>query len=252
MGGLVAEFTIIKIASGVAPKKYIERHVVKLRSIVELKLNWGEIVQVAGLSVSAACALFLLGNYGVEGDFHSDNELLAFRCVMSIGGSSLLITGIWKGLVIHSEIKRDEEIVAAGGTVEEAPAKEKPEDGHVSELSSAWIAMGFLATTVQTVTNIMYACTNDDFYLTVSRSIFPEVRRGMERSDELTRHAYAVSTSKAGTSEPNIAAADSATVSNVINTFSLATRFARRRLSSSTSSCFSLSHGAKILRPRPS
>ena len=53
-----------------------------------------------------------------------------------------------------------------------------------------------------------------------------KVRRGEERSDELRRRVYGILTSVSGTSMRNIAAANSAAFSNVVNTSSFTTRLA--------------------------
>ena len=43
LGGLVAEYTILLLVSGVAPKKYIDRHIIKLERIATMNLNLEEV-----------------------------------------------------------------------------------------------------------------------------------------------------------------------------------------------------------------
>ena len=43
LGGLVAEYTILLLVSGVAPKKYIDKHIIKSRRIATMNLNLEEV-----------------------------------------------------------------------------------------------------------------------------------------------------------------------------------------------------------------
>ena len=52
LGGLVTLFTVITLVSGVAPKRYIEKHTIKIRDIVTMNLNVAEFVQVLGLTIA--------------------------------------------------------------------------------------------------------------------------------------------------------------------------------------------------------
>ena len=145
LGGLVALYTIIMFMTGVAPKRYIDRHIIKPKMIAKMDLDLEEVrrhakanpaildsnsshypqtVQVLGLSVAAGCSLFLLGNYGVKGDFRNSAEEWWFFSVMVSGAASLLITAVWKGHVIHGEIKLDEAIARTGSVLEDHPAGE--------------------------------------------------------------------------------------------------------------------------------
>ena len=82
-------------------------------------LLFPQFVEVLSLSIAGSCGLYLLGNYGVEGDF---SNVAIFDFVTVAGGASLLVTAVWKGLVIRGEIKRDEAIVRAGSALEDRPA----------------------------------------------------------------------------------------------------------------------------------
>ena len=39
LGGLVAEYTILLLVSGIVPRKYIDRHIIKLKRIATMDLN---------------------------------------------------------------------------------------------------------------------------------------------------------------------------------------------------------------------
>ena len=43
LGGLVAEYTILLLVSGIAPRKYIDRHIIKLKKIATMDLNVKEV-----------------------------------------------------------------------------------------------------------------------------------------------------------------------------------------------------------------
>ena len=101
LGCLVASYTIITLITGMAPKKYIERHTVDIKKIVTMSLTLEETVVVIGLTIAGGCGLFLLGNYGVQGNFRNDAEEYFFVSVMAMGTLSLLVTAVWKGLVIR-------------------------------------------------------------------------------------------------------------------------------------------------------
>ena len=43
LGGLVAEYTILLLVSGIAPRKYIDRHMIKPKKIAAMDLNLEEV-----------------------------------------------------------------------------------------------------------------------------------------------------------------------------------------------------------------
>ena len=63
--------TIFKTASGVAPKKYVELHGVSITKFVAIDLHLEEVL---GWAIAAGVGLFLLGFYGVQGDFKTVYE----------------------------------------------------------------------------------------------------------------------------------------------------------------------------------
>ena len=97
-------------------------------------------VEVFALSVSAGCGLFLLGNYGVSGDFDSDLEEALFLAVMIVGMMALGGTAIWKLLVIRAEIIADADSIEAEGTSTGATGTVVlvEDDTLVTELSPLW------------------------------------------------------------------------------------------------------------------
>ena len=95
---------------------------------------------------------------------------------MIVGGASLLVTAVWKGLVIRGEIRRDEENAAAGVSEEQGPTQDgdqAQQDPPVTKLATAFVWLGVLATTVQTGLVITEASTGDPYYATATYSLLP-------------------------------------------------------------------------------
>ena len=134
-----------------------------------------QIVKVLGLCIAGSVGIFLLGNYGVEGDFRNAAEESFFFSVMFVGSASLLITAVWKGLVIRDEIKRDQENAAAGVSEAQGRSQEGDQDPPVTDLSSVFVGFGVLASTVQVGIIGYYISTEDVFYRTVCYGLLPIV-----------------------------------------------------------------------------
>ena len=98
---------------------------------------------------------------------------MLFVSVTIVGGASLLVTAVWQGLIIQGEIKRDKEDAAAGASEDRGPAREgaQAQDSPVTELATAFIGLGVLATTVQTGLVIAQVSTGDAFYVTLAKAL---------------------------------------------------------------------------------
>ncbi|GMH61282.1 hypothetical protein TL16_g03221 [Triparma laevis f. inornata] len=96
LGGMVTLLTIIKLTSGVVPKRILEKHIIPLKKVFAMDLSAAEFVQFFSIMVACACALWPWGNYGAEGDFGNDAdgkaEKYAAFIVPSIGAGCLLLT----------------------------------------------------------------------------------------------------------------------------------------------------------------
>ena len=128
------------------------------------------------MGIAGGCGLFLLGNYGVQGNFSNDDEERYFGAVMILGGASLLVTAVWKGLVIRGEIRRDKENAAADVSEEPGPSQEgaqAQQDSPVTELATAFVSLGVLATTAETGFVIAEVSTGDAYYATASKAFLP-------------------------------------------------------------------------------
>ncbi|GMI01543.1 hypothetical protein TrLO_g10204 [Triparma laevis f. longispina] len=166
---IVTLFTIIKLASGVVPKRILNKHAISMKKVFAMDLNAEQAVHFFGLAIAAGCALYPLGNYGAEGDFRSDVERFAAYTVPSIGGGCLLLTAVWKLVVIRGEIRRE---------VEEAGQQYlgEPSSGcTLLEASSFWLYIGFLATTFQSSISVAMAVTMNKSYGTLCKVSLPIV-----------------------------------------------------------------------------
>ena len=104
-------------------------------------------------------------------------ECWYFGAVMIVGAASLLVTAVWKGLVIGAQIKRDKENALAGVSEEQGPTQHgaQPQEPPVTELATAFVALGVLATTVQVGLVIAQITTGDPYYATATYSLLPIV-----------------------------------------------------------------------------
>ena len=73
------------LIAGIAPNKYVDKHILKIKKVATLNLNLEGKVQVLGLSIAGSCRLLLIGNYGVKGNFNNHAEELYFGDVMIAG-----------------------------------------------------------------------------------------------------------------------------------------------------------------------
>ena len=77
-----------------------------------MTLNPQECIVLIGLGISGCCILFLMGNYGVKGNFDNSAERAFFFSVIVIGTLALLITALWKAYIVRGEMKQDQLVVA--------------------------------------------------------------------------------------------------------------------------------------------
>ena len=136
LGFMVTLFTIIKLASGVVPKRILDKHVISPKKVLAMDMNAEEVVQFLGLFTAAGCALWPLGNYGAEGNFGNNADGIAEKYaaffVPSIGGFCLLLTAVWKMFVIRGEMRHETE--QTGQQHQDEPSS----DGMLVEGSSLW------------------------------------------------------------------------------------------------------------------
>lgn len=83
----------------------------------------------------------------------------------SIGGGCLLLTAVWKGIVIKREMRRGEESQSSSASLEV----------NLIEASSLWVYGGVLTTTYNSVICIVMAVTLDEYYRTLCNITLPIV-----------------------------------------------------------------------------
>lgn len=168
LSGMVSLYTIIKLASGVVPKRILEKHMISVKKILEMRVNAEEFVQSFGLTIAIVCALYLLGNYGADGDFYYDVEKFAAYIVPSIGATCLIVTATWKMVVIRKDIK-------LGVEPGQDNQGESPPNVMLVEASSFWFYLGVLATAIQCAVAVVRAVMMHDFYSALFMTSLPIV-----------------------------------------------------------------------------
>ena len=176
LGYMVVLFLIIKIVSSIAPKRILDKHIVSFKKVLAVDLNFNEFVQFFGLSVAAGCALFLLGGYGAEGDFHTAAEEHATFAIGALGLVSLGATAFWKLIAIRGEMKRERDQEEEETDEEKDEEKEgEPAAPFLLEASSFWVYLGIFATTFQTCLNISGAVLLDENLSAATNFTLPPV-----------------------------------------------------------------------------
>ncbi|GMI14762.1 hypothetical protein TrLO_g4328 [Triparma laevis f. longispina] len=163
----------IKMVSEIAPKQYLDRHVVSMKKVLAMKLTVGEFVQFNLLLISAGCGMFLLGNYGAKGDFKSEAEQQGALTVATIGSGCLTLVGLWKFFVIRSEMRRDEGGKGAGD------GEEEKEEVPLTEAHSFWFYTGAIGTLLQSGLGVLGNIDIDsDFHQALATLVLPFVALG--------------------------------------------------------------------------
>ena len=163
LGSIVATFVTLRVFSGLIPRKLREKHIVKMKSLVTMRMRAGDVVQVVGMGVAGSSALFLLGNYGAEGGT-TDEEQLALFLTMGVGCGVLIFTAFWKLLVILREMKQNKE-----------DTMEQPEtdSSYALEMSMFWVIISVLATIGHSMLSFAAYYTMDNFYTFMSPIAVP-------------------------------------------------------------------------------
>ncbi|GMH73979.1 hypothetical protein TL16_g06338 [Triparma laevis f. inornata] len=172
LAALVTMFVVVKVLSGIVPKKILDKHIVSLKKVVTMDLNLNESVQCVGLSIAGFCALYLLGHYGAEGDFYNEVEKWTIWSVIFSGCSCLLGTSVWKLFVMMSEMKQRR---MEGEEEEEEEEENNENEPALTEASQFWFVGGIVATTLHSMNDIATAITLDEYYETISTITLPFV-----------------------------------------------------------------------------
>ncbi|GMH77653.1 hypothetical protein TL16_g07484 [Triparma laevis f. inornata] len=117
---IVSLYTLFQISAAVVPYKVLRRHILPAKQLIEMNLSFTQALEIVLLCTCAASALFLIGNYGVEGNFgqfggttkneageddDNDTEKVIALVVSAVGFLSLVVTSLWQGVVIMREWK---------------------------------------------------------------------------------------------------------------------------------------------------
>ncbi|GMI08727.1 hypothetical protein TrVE_jg9308 [Triparma verrucosa] len=136
-------------------------------------------IEFFGFCTCAGCGLFLISLYGADGDFGSEFEASLVISIMSLGGVSLSVVAIWKGLAIRKESREEKEsqrssMAAVTPTPPQSPAAVPPPT-LLKRGSRFWFWLGVLATSIQSATFLASAITLEPFWITISATILPIV-----------------------------------------------------------------------------
>ena len=134
-----------------------------------MDMNTEEIVQAFGLLIATGCALYLLGNYGAEGDFWNKAEKSAAIVVPSTGGGCLLLTAFCEFVIIRREMRREAEET---GQLRQG---ESSSDDTLVEASLFLFYFGVLITTFQSAFCVASAVMIDKSFYTLSIASLPIV-----------------------------------------------------------------------------
>ena len=146
---MVAIYVIVTILSGIAPKRILDRHIVKPRQILELELTLEESFQVASVAVGGVAVLFFISLYGARGNFYDEREAMLFYSFLGIGALSLLGTAVWKGLVIRKEMNQEQENSMNAESRRNAQITQD-DAAPLSKVSHFWVGFAFVLTTLHT------------------------------------------------------------------------------------------------------
>jgi hypothetical protein len=155
---MVGLYFLIKVVSSLAPNNLLEKHMVQAKKAITMKMKRGDYVQCGNILISGSSVVFLLGSYGTKGDFYNVGEKSTFVALGAVGFGCLLVTSIWKLVVIKGEMKREAEF---------GPESESEESANplLTEASSFWVVIGVLATSFYSAVNVVGAVTLDDISL---------------------------------------------------------------------------------------
>ena len=146
----------MKLVSRLVPEHILSKHLISPNKMLSMRLNPCEKVSAVGLTISGTCSLYLLGQFGAEGDFNDVAEEWFMAGLMSLGGMSLLLTGLLVSLEVRADMKREaeEEATSVHSTVAKLRLQAKRAESlsrrtfASDEISSFWILTGFAATTL--------------------------------------------------------------------------------------------------------
>ena len=124
---------------------------IPLEKVASLKLKFKEGCEVLAMAWTIGCGLFLLGFYGVEGNFGSKKEQTNFYIVIISGFACIGIIALRRGVDIQRDIIRDSVsgamVIATPSPPQQVQSAQPAQRERLTELSSFWVAIGVTATT---------------------------------------------------------------------------------------------------------
>mmetsp|Transcript_21514 Transcript_21514/g.44854 ORF Transcript_21514/g.44854 Transcript_21514/m.44854 type:complete len:972 (-) Transcript_21514:48-2963(-) len=116
LSALIVLFVVSRIAVRIPPRSIMEKHIIPSHRLITMDLSVEERVVVSVLVFAAFCALWLLGNYGAEGEFSSDGETIVTLLIVNLGFGSCAAVLIYKFFAINAQISRSFSFVTSPAT----------------------------------------------------------------------------------------------------------------------------------------
>ncbi|GMI06977.1 hypothetical protein TrRE_jg5984 [Triparma retinervis] len=104
LSALVVIFVGARIVSGIPPPSIMKEHVIPAHRLITMDLSLKEQVLTGTLGVSGICGLFLLGNYGAEGEFSSHGELIMTMVIVNLGFACASAVFFYKFYLINRQL----------------------------------------------------------------------------------------------------------------------------------------------------
>ena len=148
---MVMLYIVIKLITGVIPRRILRKHAISLKKVLAMDLNFEEAAQTFGLVIAAVCALYPLSSYGAEGNFEEGDETeetLSFL-LPSIGCGCLLLTASCEFFLIRKDMKREERLSRV--QIYQNQGSSFTNDGVFVEFSSFWFIFAFIIVTLTTL-----------------------------------------------------------------------------------------------------
>lgn len=162
---------VVQLCAVVVPPHVMRKHEFSVERIIMCNMNTTEMVQLFFLSIAAASSLFLLGNYGAEGDFGNPGERSFFWVVMLSGVSSFVVVILWRVWIIRGDMLADE----AAPATPRATSCATESTTLLRGASNFWVAFGIFVCGIEIALVFIASARLDMFFSTLTTGLMPIV-----------------------------------------------------------------------------
>ena len=161
--------TINPPVSGIFPPSVMKAHIIPPHRLITMDLSFGEQMVTGTLGLSGICGLFLLGNYGAEGEFSSKGELYATMVIVNLGCASALAVIFYKFFTINRQLS-----AAASSPATPPPPYPKPSPAmYVTKGSPLLFWMAAVCIFALQVQHVLLCFTLDAELMTTTSILVP-------------------------------------------------------------------------------